>query len=177
MNEINTWFNSMDRLVSISLSSLIIYVALIAMTRLSGKRTTSQMNNFDWVITVAIGGLVSSGILLKNVAITDALVAMAALMIFQWLTTCLVIKNEIFRKLVKAKPALLLCKGELLRGNMKKERVSEAEIKAALRDRGLHSIDDAEWVILETDASFSVIARQDQELPDDPGLLSDVARH
>ncbi|MGB3722587.1 MAG: DUF421 domain-containing protein, partial [Pacificimonas sp.] len=68
---IATWFNSWERLLSIGLSAIATYIGIVILVRISGKRTTSQMNNFDWIITVALGGLVTSGILLKGVSVVD----------------------------------------------------------------------------------------------------------
>lgn len=171
--EIDTWFNSFNRLEDIILSATVIYLAIIVLVRVSGKRTTSQMNNFDWIITVALGGLVTSGILLKNVSVADALVAAAWLMFLQWLMTSIVLRSELVANLVKAKPSLLVDNGDYLRDNMRKERISEAEVMGALRENGLHEIKQAKWVILETDASFSVIA-DSEDRPEEPQILGNV---
>lgn len=173
-NEISTWFNSWDRLLSIGLSCLAVYIGIVVLVRISGKRTTSQMNNFDWIITVALGGLVTSGILLKNVSVSDALFAATCLILLQWIMTSVVLRSKFVCRLVKAEPKLLVDKGEMLHDNMKHERISEAEILSALRENGLHQLDQAQWVILETDASFSVIAANDDR-PLEPQILSNVA--
>lgn len=171
--DINTWFNSVNRLEDILLSATVIYLAIIILVRISGKRTTSQMNNFDWIITVALGGLVTSGILLENVSVADALVAASWLMLLQWLMTSIVLRSDMVANLIKARPTLLVDNGDYLRDNMRKERISDAEIMGALRENGLHEIGQAKWVILETDASFSVIADSD-ERPEEPQILANV---
>ena len=171
--DIATWFNSWERLLSIGLSAIATYIGIVILVRISGKRTTSQMNNFDWIITVALGGLVTSGILLKGVSVADAMFAASMLIGLQWLMTTIVLRSELVRKLVKAEPTLLLNEGKLLDSNMRRERISKAEIMAALRENGLHELKQAKWVVLETDASFSVIADND-ERPAEPEILSNV---
>ncbi len=171
--EVDTWFNSFDRLQDILLSGTAIYLAIIILVRISGKRTTSQMNNFDWIITVALGGLVASGILLKDVSVSDALFAACWLVFLQWVMTSVVIRSDLIADLVKARPTLLVDNGEYLQTNMRKERISEGEIMAALRENGLHQVDQAKWVILETDASFSVVADADDR-PEEPQILANV---
>jgi len=171
--EIATWFNSWDRVQSILLSGLAVYIGVIILVRISGKRTTSQMNNFDWIITVALGGLISSGILLKEVSVVDAMVAASWLVFLQWIMTWLVIRSEGLRHLVKAQPALLVTDGAFIQSNMTSERVSADEVMAALRENGLHELKQAKWVILETDASFSVVA-DNSERPDNPQILNNV---
>ena len=172
-DDISTWFNDWDRIQSILVSGLAVYIGIIILVRISGKRTTSQMNNFDWIITVALGGLVSSGILLKDVSVADAMIAAGWLIFLQWIMTTVILRSELICRLVKAKPTLLVDNGEMISENMKKERISEAEILAALRENGLHELSQAKWVVLETDASFSVIAANDSR-PSEPQILSNV---
>lgn len=172
-NEIATWFNSWDRIQSILLSGLAVYIGVIVLVRVSGKRTTSQMNNFDWIITVALGGLISSGILLENVSVVDAMVAASWLVFLQWVMTSLVIRSDKVRRMIKAQPTLLVTEGAFIEKNMTAERVSKDEVLAALRENGLHEVKQAKWVILETDASFSVVPDND-ERPADPQILGNV---
>lgn len=62
--------------------------------------------------------------------------------------------------MIKAEPALLLYRGKFLKGPMKRERVLENEIEAALRENGISSVEATHAVILETDGSFSVISQK-----------------
>ncbi|MCC9643193.1 DUF421 domain-containing protein [Rhodopirellula sp. JC740] len=157
---IDTWFNSIDRLESVAIGSIYFYLLVILVVRISGKRLTSQMNNFDWIVTIAIGSLVGSGILLKDVSITDATTAIAILASLQWLTTYLVMKSSLFRRVVKPQPSLLTHKGQFVTENMQRERISESEVFAKLREKGFTSLAEANWVVLETDGSLTVIPKR-----------------
>ena len=162
--EIIGWFESPERMGDVAIGSVVFFVFVVALVRIAGKRTTAQMNNFDWIITVAIGSLASSGILLRNVSISDGMVAIAILAMCQWVTTWAVMRFEWFAKIVKAKPRLLTNRGEWLDEAMRKERVSKEEIYAKLRGEGYVRPEDANWVILETDGQLSVIPDRDIEL-------------
>ena len=162
--EIDTWFNSWDRLASVTQGSLFFFVFIILVMRVSGKRTASQMNNFDWIVTVAMGSLAASGILLKDVSIADASLAIGILAACQWGTTWLITRSERFARLVKPAPRLLADGGRMLTEAMHKERVSEAEILSRLRQQGYAQGSEAQWVVLETDGSLTVIPRQATEL-------------
>ena len=61
----------------IAANALLFYILIIVMVRIVGKRTTSEFNNFDWIINVAVGSLAASGVLLRNVATLDAITAIA----------------------------------------------------------------------------------------------------
>ncbi|MFG0287407.1 MAG: DUF421 domain-containing protein [Rhodopirellula sp. JB044] len=173
-DSIDTWFNSVDRIESVAIASVYFYLLVIFVVRVSGKRLTSQMNNFDWIVNIAIGSLVGSGILLKDVSITDATVAIAILASLQWLTTYLVLRSSVLRSLIKPKPALLTHKGQFVIENMRRERISESEVLAKLREKGFTSLDEANWVVIETDGSLTVIPKRPMTFRE-AKLLNDVA--
>lgn len=146
-------------LIRVILSAPILYLAIVLLVRLSGKRATSQMNNFDWIVTVAIGSLVGSGIVLKDVTVIESAAGVATLLLLQWLLTKGVLHSVWISKLVKAAPVVLLEEGQFREKTMRRERVTKREVMSSLRENGLVDPEDAQWVILETDASMSVIPR------------------
>ena len=117
--------------MEISANALLFYILIIVMVRVVGKRTTSEFNNFDWIINVAVGSLAASGILLRNVASIDAIAAIVVLAACQFVTTKLVLRSENVADIVKAEPTLLTHKGEYLRDAIARTRISEEEIKTA----------------------------------------------
>ena len=149
----------------IALAVPLLYGAVVGFVRLSGKRTTSQMNGFDWVVTVALGSLVASGILPGGPSTIEAILAIAILLALQWLVTLAVSRSEAAEQAVKATPRLLLRNGEPLHEAMRAERINDAELRAAVRAAGHTRMEDVEWVILETDASLSVALQTDSSKP------------
>ncbi len=143
---------------SILLTSVLTYITIIAFVRLSGKRSTSQMNNFDWVVTVTLGSISASMILLDDVSWAEGALAMASLLVLQFSLTWGVRRFAWLARLVKAQPATLVEGGRFCDSVMADERVSRAEVMAALRDHGFERLEHLDRVVLETDATFSVIA-------------------
>ncbi len=168
----NLW-SSWGRLTEISLSAVLFFIFIVALVRVLGKRTTSQLNNFDWIINIAVGSLAASGILLTDVATADALAAIITLALCQYLTTWWVRGTDTGSRVVKARPTLLTHKGEYLRDAMDEVRVSEEEIRAALREAGMIENSAANWVVLETDGNLSVIPSTPSKL-DKAEALQDV---
>lgn len=156
-------FDGFGPIVRVIVSVPIMYVAVVAFVRLSGKRTTSQMNGFDWVVTVAMGSLVASGIISRSVPLADAVVAIATLLALQYAVTRGVRRSEAFGRLVKAEPRLLLLDGRFLPEALAAERVTEGEVLSSIRGQGVDSIEEVAAVVLETDASISVIPRSTRE--------------
>lgn len=158
------WFSTWAEVLQIAVGAAFFYTLVVVLVRVLGKRTTSQMNNFDWIITIAVGSLAASGILLKNVAILDAVAAIVVLAALQYATTRLVLRSDTFANLVKAQPTLLTHRGKFLTDAMKSVRVSEEEIMAVLRSHGMRNAQDANWVILETNGEMTVIPKCDEPI-------------
>jgi uncharacterized membrane protein YcaP (DUF421 family) len=72
------------------------------------------------------------------------------------------VRSATIRRLVKSEPALLLHQGQLLRGAMMAERVTEEEIRAAVRAQGVGTLEDVAVVVLETDGSLTVLRQAGQ---------------
>lgn len=135
----------------------IAYIAMIFMLRISGKRTLSKWNSFDFVVTIAFGSILSSILLSAKDSFGTGILGFVLLILFQYVLTWIAVRSSLVQKLVKAKPSLLLYKGKLQDDVLKRERVAEGEVLAALRNKGVGAIEDADAVVLETDGSFSVI--------------------
>lgn len=79
-----------EGIVSILIASVVIYVLLILSTRIFGKRSTSEFNSFDWIVTVSAGSLVASTVILKNVSLLEGCASLFFLLTMQYLTTKIV---------------------------------------------------------------------------------------
>ncbi len=146
-----------------------LYAVVVLFIRISGKRSTSQMNNFDWIVTVAMGTLMGSGMLSNTVSAFEAAVAIALLLALQWLLTKAMVHFPIVGRIVRAKPTLLYHEGEFRDEAMARERVSKYEILQAIRGSGFTDLKSVQSVILEADASMSVLKRN-EETPEDPAV-------
>lgn len=170
-----TWVSEPDRLLHILASCVIFFVFIVGLTRLAGKRTTGNMNNFDWIITVGIGSLLASGILLRNVSMLDAMLAVAVLAGLQWVTTWGTLHSRRFARWVKPMPRVLLQEGEALDNGLRYERITDDELNSALRKAGLSRRADAAWVVIETNGQLSVIPHADAAQPREADLIHPVA--
>ena len=137
------------------------YIAIIFMLRISGKRTLAKWNSFDFVVTIAFGSVLASILLSTKDTFGQGILGFALLVIFQYIITWIAVRSSWVQKLIKAEPALLLYRGQFQHDVLKRERVAEGEVLAALRSSGVSAIEDADAVVLETDGSFSVIQNID----------------
>jgi uncharacterized membrane protein YcaP (DUF421 family) len=133
------------------------YAFLVLLLRVSGKRTLSKWNAFDFVVTIAIGSTLATALLSKTTTLAQGVVALTLLVLLQFGITWLSVRSKALRRWIKAEPTLLLREGRILHDALRSERVTEGELHAALRARGFGRVEDVGAVVLETDGSFSVI--------------------
>ncbi|MAN45274.1 MAG: DUF421 domain-containing protein [Alphaproteobacteria bacterium] len=160
----SVFYDGWQDMARIAMAAPIIYLSIIAFIRLAGKRSTSQMNNFDWVVSVALGSIAAAGVTSSSLTILEALFAIGLLLLIQWILTFILARSQAFAGIVKAQPRLLVYKGKFLDDNIRQERLTKPEVLSALRENGITNVEEAESVILEADASFSVIARSDKDV-------------
>lgn len=151
------FFESWLGLLRVALIGAAAYAALVLLLRISGKRTLGKMNAFDLVVTVALGSAFATVVLDKSVPLAEGVLAFALLIALQFAITWLSVRSPWVRSLVKSEPTLLVKDGTYLENAMRRQRVTQAEIEAALRDHGLAGIGQAESVVLETDGSLTVV--------------------
>lgn len=150
-------FNGWSGLAHTLIAGTLTYVGLIVWLRISGKRTLSKWNSFDFVVTIAFGSILASALLSKSTPFAQSMVAVGLLVVFQYVITWLSVRSSVIQKLVKAEPSLLVFKGKMQEDVMIDKRVARGEVLAAIRVNGSASVEDVDAVVLETDGTFSVI--------------------
>lgn len=151
------FFSGWRSLARILLVGAPAYLLLLALLHFVGKHSLAKTNAYGLVVTVALGSALASAVLTKQVTLADGVVAIALLLGLQYLLSTLISRWSWAQGFLTQKPALLVRDGRLLEDALRRERVTESEILAALRQSGVDSIEGIGAVILEADGSFSVI--------------------
>ena len=154
---IEALFQGWSVLARTFLVGILAYVALVFFLRISGRRTLSKMNAFDFVVTVALGSTLATILLNRNVALAEGALALALLIALQFAITWSSVRIGWVRRLVTGDPILLFYRGEMLPSALIRSRVTEDEVRAAVRAASIGSMDEVEAVVLETDGSFTVV--------------------
>ncbi len=156
------FFHGWQELGRVAMVGVCIYAGLVLMLRVSGNRTLSKLNAFDFVVTVALGSTLATVLLSKDVALAEGLLAFALLIGLQFLVTWTSVRVSWFNHLVKSEPVLLFHQGHFLPQAMRRARVVEQEVLAVMREQGVARLEAVEAVVLETDGSLSIIQRPDK---------------
>ena len=153
------FFDNIDKLGRIVLTTVMVYVLIVLVTKVSGKRSTSQLNNFDWIVTVMIGSLGASTILLKDIPFVEGVSSILVLYLLQFLVTKYASISPQFSSFILSEPRIVFYQGQFLPDAMRAERLTRQEIECAMRSEGVHRFDDIEAIVFESDAKLTIIPK------------------
>ena len=145
------------------LRAVVVYVVLLAMIRLSGKRTMGQFTPFDVLLIVLLGNAVQNALLGKDTSLLGGLLLAAVLITLNWTTGWLTARNRRLERLIEGVPVILARDGRLLHDVLRKELVSLNDFEEALRQNGEIGLADVKIAILETDGRISVVPKERAE--------------
>lgn len=153
------FFNGWMSIIRTVIVGVLAYIALVFLLRISGKRTLSKMNAFDMIVTVALGSTLATILLSRDVSLAQGVIALAVLIGLQLVITWLSVRSRAVAGMIKSEPQLLVHEGRLLPDAMRRERVLDDEIQAAIRNAGMDGLDQVQSVVLETDGTLSVVRK------------------
>ncbi|HEV2150547.1 MAG TPA: YetF domain-containing protein [Longimicrobiaceae bacterium] len=157
MDRVTFFFGGWEPVARVLVVGTLAYAALVLLLRVSGKRTLARMNAFDFLVTVALGASFGRVLTARSVALVEAFAAFALLVSLQYGMTWIQVRSPRFARAVTSPPTLLYFRGRFLRDAMLRERVTEDELRTAVREHGAGSFDQVEAVVLESDGRFAVI--------------------
>jgi uncharacterized membrane protein YcaP (DUF421 family) len=151
------WFDSWSDVGRVVLVGAAAYTFLIIALRVSGKRTLSQMNAFDFIVTVALGSTLATILLSSDASWVEGAVALALLAGLQYLVAMLSTKWSAVRRAVTAQPVLLVSDGALAHDAIRRNRITESQVMQAVRSGGYGDVAMVSAVVLEPNGTLSVI--------------------
>lgn len=169
------WFKfSWEAMGAILITAVGIYVVVIFMTRICGKRSFSKMSSFDFAMTVAVGSIMATAILSKTVSLADGITGIVSVYLLQ-IGAAYARRNDTVKKVMDNTPLLLMDGENILEENLRKGRVTKSDLRAKLREANVTELSEIKAVIFETTGDISVLHKQ-HDRPVNNFLLDDVAR-
>jgi len=154
----NVFFENWTGIGRVALLTIISFVALFALIRISGKRTLAKFNAFDFVVTVTLGSVLAY-MMLGQVNLAEGTMVLLLIIAMQLLFAKLSRRSGMMDKLLNASPRLLFYKGSYLKHNMEKELVTKQEILSEIRQQGIGDIDEVHAVVFEANGEISVLKK------------------
>lgn len=149
------------------------YGATILMSRLFGQRQFSAASSYDLAFVFAIGSIVGRVILVRT-SLANAVLGLLVMFALHAGTGWVHHHWSLAHRLLENRPVVVAADGELWDDGMRKARISEVEVRQALRLKGYASLDDVAAVVLERNGQLSVLGRERRI---DPGVVDDAYGH
>ncbi len=154
-------------------SVVVIYGAILLLTRIFGLRSFSKMSTGDFAMTVAVGSLFGTAVANPNPTVGVSLVAFAGLFAGQWALAKARSRSSHATHVLDNEPVLLMKGREILHDNMRRTKVSEADLRAKLREANVLRLEQVRAVVFETTGDVSVLHADDDTVIE-PWLLEGV---
>lgn len=139
----------------------VIYLVLLLVMRISGRRTLSEATAFDFVLLLIIAETTQQALLGDDFSITNAVVLFVTLIVIDIGLSYLKQWSPTANKLLQGIPTVIIRDGKLDQHALRRARIGEGDILVAARQKqGLANLEQIEHAVLETDSGISVIPRK-----------------
>lgn len=144
------------------LKSVAVYLFVLVVFRISGKRSLSQITTFDFILLLIIGEATQQALLGNDFSVVNAFVVIATLMTLEILFSWAEKRMPKLGRVVESLPVVIAENGKLLRERAEQEGVTVDEVLAAGREHhGLERLDQVKYAILERHGGISVVPTED----------------
>ena len=157
------------------LRTIFLYIIVLIVMRLMGKREIGQLQPFELAISIMIADLASIPMTDTGIPITQGIVPILGLLLMHLLISLINIKSLRARAVLCGKPSILIYRGRIDEAVLKKERFTLNELEERLRGNNVVNIGDVEYAILETNGQVTVIQKPNKRntTPEDFNIMPD----
>lgn len=155
----------MDSYFHIFTDTVFGFFALFILTKVLGKTQISQLTAFDFISAVILGELVGNALFDKNAGIAKMAFVITLWGVLLYSVEFIAQKFKRTRFVLEGKPSLIIHKGQMIREEMKKNKIDIPEVQQLLRDKDVFSVSEVEYAILETNGKISVLKKPAYQTP------------
>lgn len=138
-----------------------VFLLLMLVLRVMGKRELTEMSPFDMVILFLIGDLIAEAVIAEDTSLTGAVVVVSVFALLTVTLSWLSFRLPRFERFLDGAPTVIVRDGEPDLQAMKRERVSLDDLNEAARGSGIRRLSDIELAVLEADGKFSFFTDSD----------------
>ena len=141
--------------------TVLFYFLVVIAYKIMGKREVGELGVFDFIISMLISQLIAICIENYKDPIWFVIVPTLILVLFQIIFSFLSLKSNKFRDILDGKESVIISNGKLNFSEMKKQKYNLNDLLLQLRDKGIRTIEEVDYAILETNGKLSVFQKQD----------------
>ncbi|MHC9083406.1 DUF421 domain-containing protein [Luteimonas sp. RIT-PG2_3] len=156
------------------LRALVIYVVVMLLVRISGKRAVGQFTPFDLVLLILIGNAVQNGLNAGDNSLTGALLLAVCLIALNYLVALLNARVGWARRIIEGEPVVLARDGKVDHAVLRRELVGKADFHEAMREAGCADVGRIRLAMLETNGRISILLNTQDDRSSDDGMPDDA---
>ena len=137
----------------------IAFLFIFLLTRIVGRRELSTMEPFDLILLVVLGDLVQQGVTQSDYSLTGLVLAAGTMALLTVLVSYVSFRFPRVRPLLDGQPIVVIQDGKVLDANLRRERLTKAELALEARLQQIESLDQVSWAILETSGQISFVPK------------------
>ena len=137
---------------------VIVYLVLVALLRLFGKRELAQLNPFDLVVLLSLSNTVQNAIIGDDNSVTGGIIGAFGLLAINWLVVRVLFRSQRLTRALEGRSTVLVLNGQLDRRAMEKESLTREELLSVIHKQGFEDFDKVHRCILEPNGTFYVEA-------------------
>lgn len=141
--------------------TVLFYFLVVIAYKIMGKREVGELGVFDFIISMLISQLIAICIENYKDPIWFVIVPTLILVLFQIVFSFLSLKSNKFRDILDGKESVIISNGKLNFSEMKKQKYNLSDLLLQLRDKGIRTIEEVDYAILETNGKLSAFQKQD----------------
>lgn len=155
--------------------SIILYILILIVMRLMGKREIGQLQPFELVIAILIADLASIPMSGWGIPLTNGVIPILGLLVVDLIISMLNMKSIKIRSIICGKPSILIYRGKIQEETLIKEKITINELEERLRANNVFGLGDVEYAILETNGQMTVIQKPNKRnaIPEDFNIMPD----
>jgi uncharacterized membrane protein YcaP (DUF421 family) len=142
---------------------IIVYLFLLALLRITGKRQVGQLAPFDLVLLLVLANAVQNSMNAGDNSLIGGLITAATLIGLNFFMGLVTHRNKKLEALIEGRPQILIHNGKLFEEVMAKAQLTHHELNAALRRSGCSSVAEVHSAVLENNGAISVVSVKDKE--------------
>jgi uncharacterized membrane protein YcaP (DUF421 family) len=142
------------------LRACVIFVFLLVLTRIIGRRELSTLAPFDLILLIIVGDAVQQGLTQDDYSLTGAMIAVGTIAVLQVVVSFTSFRLPPIRNLLEGHPIVIVQDGKPIEKNMRRERLTVEELMEEARQQQVASLDDIQWAVLEPSGNISFIPKK-----------------
>src|SRR5215212_296806 len=146
--------------MDLALRALVLYLFIIFVMRVTGRRELSSLSAVDLVLLIVLGDAIQQGLTQDDYSVTGAVIAVSTIAALQVGSSYLSFRSERARRVLEGLPLVVVQDGELIDENLRRERMTPDDVAEEMRLQQIGSFDEVAWGILETNGNLSFIKKQ-----------------